>query len=94
MKANVRDFVRRSTLRLRGWREENRHRLHLDDRIVVSWNGLMVSYDVYAPPNVDVLFDERALQINALEQAAVSLPEDRHPRRRAMPGAGRRPHRL
>ena len=29
---------------LREWRDENRPRPHLDDKIVAGWNGLMVSW--------------------------------------------------
>jgi uncharacterized protein YyaL (SSP411 family) len=29
-------------MRLREWREQNRPKPHLDDKIMVSWNGLMV----------------------------------------------------
>jgi uncharacterized protein YyaL (SSP411 family) len=38
----VRDIIQRSIVRLREWREQNRPKPHLDDKIMVSWNGLMV----------------------------------------------------
>jgi len=47
---NVREIIQRSILKLRDWREQNRPKPHRDDKIMVSWNGLMVRGDSFVGP--------------------------------------------
>lgn len=49
----VREIIARSITKLKAYRDETRPRPHLDDKILVSWNGLMVSRSVCTTTNRD-----------------------------------------
>jgi uncharacterized protein YyaL (SSP411 family) len=73
----VQEIIQRSIPKLRDWREKNRPKPHRDDKIMVSWNGLMVRDSFLAIATNRLL--RPVSQITTLIQASVSLPAEEYP---------------
>lgn len=69
----VQDTLDKCLARLKEYRDKNRPRPHLDDKILTCWNGLMVSGLLSMSSDRDSLLNHLLLQISGLAKASEVL---------------------